>query len=83
MRAAAAELPQVGLVDALRIVWAFREDDQLYERAAVWWVGRFALEGQDRDLEGVQTAVSGPASVAMGLPGALEEQTNLCRESAE
>jgi hypothetical protein len=31
----------------------------------------------------VQTALSGPAGVTMGFPGALEELTNLCRESAE
>jgi hypothetical protein len=80
VRAAAVELPQVGVVDALRIVWAFRKDDQLYERAAVRWVGRFALEAKTATLEDVQTALSGLAGVATGFPGALEELTNLCRE---
>jgi hypothetical protein len=76
VRAAAAELPQVGLVDALRIVWAFREDDQLYERAAVWWVGRFALEGQDRDLggrsdRGLRPGIRGDGP--SGRPGGADE----------
>lgn len=80
VRAAAAELPTVGLGDALRIVWVFREDDRLYERAAVRWVGRFALESKTATLEDVQAALSGLAGVAMGFPGALEELADLCRE---
>ena len=80
MRAAAAELPHVGLGDALRIVWAFREDDRLYERAAVRWVGRFALEAKTATLEDLQAALSGLAGIAMGFPGALEELANLCRQ---
>ncbi|HKG17595.1 MAG TPA: hypothetical protein VKA96_07895 [Solirubrobacteraceae bacterium] len=80
VKAAAAELPHVGLVDALKIVWLYREDDQLYERAAVRWVGRFALEATSATLEDVQSALSGLAGVAMGFPGALEELANLCRD---
>jgi hypothetical protein len=80
VRAAAAELPQVELGDALRIVWLYRDDDQLYERAAVRWVGRFALEAKRATLEDVQTALSGLASVAMGFPSALEDLANLCRD---
>lgn len=75
-----AELPYVGLGDALRIVWAFRKDDQLYERAAVRWVGRFALEAKNATLEDVQLALSTLGAVAMGFPGALDGLANLCRE---
>jgi hypothetical protein len=78
--AAAAEPPQVNLGDVLRIVWLFREDDQLYERAAVRWVGRFALEAKNATLEDVQLALSTLGAVAMGFPGALDGLANLCRE---
>ena len=46
--AAARELPQVALDDALRICLVLRDGDHdRYERAAVRWLGRFALEGRD------------------------------------
>ena len=80
VKAAAAELPRVELGDALRIVWLYREDDQLFERAAVRWVGRFSLEAKKATLEDVQTALSDLSAIAMGLPGALENLAKLCRE---
>jgi hypothetical protein len=80
VRAAAAELPNLGLGDALRIVWLYREDEPLYERAAVRWIGRFALEAPRATLEDVQAAVSALAAVALGFPGALEELANICRD---
>jgi hypothetical protein len=44
--AAARELPQVALDDALRICLVLRDgDSDRCERAAVRWLGRFALEG--------------------------------------
>jgi hypothetical protein len=51
VRAAAAELPRVELGDALRIVWLMRDDDQLYERACVRWLGRFCLEAPQATLD--------------------------------
>ena len=80
VRAAAAELPHVGLDDALRIVWIYREDEQLYERAAVRWIGRFALEAPAATLEDMRAALSALAGVATGFPGALEKLANICRE---
>jgi hypothetical protein len=80
VRAAAAELPHVGLGDALKIVWLYREDDQLYERAAVRWIGRFALEAPAATLEDVQTALSAFGAVAIGFPDALTELANLWRD---
>jgi hypothetical protein len=45
--AAALELPQVALDDALRICLVFRDGDPgRYEKAAVRWLGRFALEAR-------------------------------------
>jgi hypothetical protein len=78
VRAAAAELPRVELGDALRIVWLYREDDQLFERAAVRWVGRFALEAKAATLEDVQGALSALRGIAMGFPTALDELARIC-----
>ena len=45
--AAARELPQIALNDALRICLVLRDGDpDRYERAAVRWLGRFALEAR-------------------------------------
>ena len=45
--AAALELPRIALDDALRICLVLRGGDPYrYERAAVRWLGRFALEAQ-------------------------------------
>src|ERR1700685_3130036 len=45
VRAAAAELPQVGLDDALAVVLLIeRDDDERYERAAVRWLARLVSE---------------------------------------
>lgn len=45
--AAARELPKIALADALRICLVLRDGDpERYERAAVRWLGRFALEAR-------------------------------------
>ena len=45
IRAAAAELPYVELGDALKIVAVMAaKQDHAYQRAAIRWLGRFALE---------------------------------------
>ncbi len=56
VRAAALELPRVGLADALRVCYLMRRNPDLYERAVVRWVGRFCLEGR-ADLDAVQEAI--------------------------
>jgi hypothetical protein len=51
VRAAAAELPQVGLDDALAVVLLMDEhDDERYERAAVRWLARLVAERPDVGL---------------------------------
>lgn len=80
VRAAAAELPRVELGDALRIVWLMRDDDALYERAAVRWLGRFCLEAATVTLEDVQAAASDLAAIAMGFPGSLDRLASRCRD---
>ena len=57
--AAAAELPQVGLRDALQVCLLLRDGDpDRYERAAVRWAGRFALEARDVSLDAIERAVA-------------------------
>jgi len=45
IRAAAAELPRVDLADALAVCMAIREaEPQRFERAALRWLARYAVE---------------------------------------
>ena len=47
VRAAAAELPQVDLADALEICALMADaEPERYERAALRWLARFTLEGR-------------------------------------
>jgi hypothetical protein len=81
IRAAAADLPRIGLSDALRVCWAMREDDGgLYERACVRWLGRFCLEAQDVDLADVRTAAGALDAIGQGADGrrALDALNAVC-----
>jgi hypothetical protein len=58
VRAAAAELPHVNLVDALAVcVLMSRRDDPSYERAATRWLARFALERPSVGLDDLERAL--------------------------
>ena len=77
--AAALELPRIGLADALRICLLFRDGDpDRYERAAVRWLGRFALEARGVTIEELRLA----ADVLDALPerpsDAMERLQRLC-----
>jgi hypothetical protein len=77
--AAARELPQVALDDALRICLVLRDGDRaLYERAAVRWLGRFALEARAVTIGDLRAA----AAALDALPGqsaeAMEQLHRLC-----
>lgn len=68
--AAAKDLPRIGLEDALRICLVFRDGDpERYERAAVRWLGRFALEAPDVTIAAIRTA----AEALDALPDAPDE----------
>ncbi|HLW96668.1 MAG TPA: hypothetical protein VKS25_14930 [Solirubrobacteraceae bacterium] len=57
VRAAAAELATIRLDDALRVCLLIRDNDpQRYERAALRWVARFAVEAAAATLGDVQAA---------------------------
>jgi hypothetical protein len=54
---AARELPRIALNDALRICLVLRKGDpDRYDRAAVRWLGRFALEGQKVTIRDLRSA---------------------------
>jgi hypothetical protein len=62
---AARQLPRVALNDALRICLVLRDGDpDRYERAAVRWLGRFALEARDVTIN----AIRGAAEALDDLP---------------
>jgi len=80
VRAAAAELPHVSIHDALRVCLLLRDDDDpaLYERAAVRWTGRFALEAHGVDLEAIQTAAAALNALPEAPGDAMETLAALC-----
>src|SRR5437764_2535869 len=78
VRAAAAELPRVDLGDALRILWLMREDELLYERAAIRWLGRFCLECPSASLEDVETAAKALRSVSWKPQEATRVLADIC-----
>jgi hypothetical protein len=53
IRRTARQLPEVRLEDALAICVAYRDEPDLYERAAMRWLGRFCLEARGATLEDV------------------------------
>lgn len=79
VRAAAAEVPRVALLDALRVCWALRDDDALYERACVRWIGRFCLEAKP-SLEGLDDAIAALCALPHHPDHSLRALTELCRE---
>lgn len=57
IRAAAAELPRVSLPDALEVCLLLRDHDSgRFEKAAVRWLGRFALEARGVTISAIETA---------------------------
>lgn len=78
VRTAAAELPQVQLSDALQILPLMRDDEVLYERAALRWIGRFCLECNTASLEEVE-AVGQALRLLLDHPGpAMDTLAEVC-----
>ena len=79
VRAAAAELPRVNLQDALEVCLLLRDQDaERFERAAVRWLGRFALEARDATLEAVQRAAAALDAMPRQPEAAMETLAALC-----
>ena len=77
--AAARELPQVSLDDALRICLVLRGGDPArYERAAVRWLGRFALEGRRVTIADLRQAAEALDELPARAGEAMERLQRLC-----
>jgi hypothetical protein len=79
VRAAAAELPRVALRDALEVCLLLRDQDgERFERAAVRWLGRFALEARGATLESLQRAAAAFDAMPRQPDAAMEVLAGLC-----
>ena len=79
--AAARELPQIALDDALRICLVLRGGDpERYERAAVRWLGRFALEARGATIDDLRMAADALDVLADHAAEAMERLQRLCLE---
>lgn len=76
----AKELPRIGLDDALRICLIMRDArPDSYDRAAVRWLGRFALEGRDVTVADLRSASQLLAELPHDREAALKRLDGLCR----
>jgi hypothetical protein len=79
IRAAAAELPQVDLGDALAVCVAIREaEPHRFERAALRWLARFCVERREATLADVTAAARAFEQMAARPVDALETLRRLC-----
>ncbi len=77
--AAALELPRIALDDALRICLVLRgSDTERYERAAVRWLGRFALEARGVTINDLRQAADALALLPDRAAEAMERLQRLC-----
>jgi hypothetical protein len=77
--AAALELPRVALDDALRICLVLRGGDPTrYERAAVRWLGRFALEARGVTIKDLHDAAEALDALPHRASEAMEQLQRLC-----
>ena len=76
---AARELPQIALDDALRICLVLRDGEpDRYERAAVRWLGRFALEARGVTIDALRTAADALDALPERPADAMERLQHLC-----
>jgi len=76
---AAIELPPIALDDALRICLVLRGGDpERYERAAVRWLGRFALEARGVTIEALRAAADALDALPERATEAMEQLQALC-----
>jgi hypothetical protein len=77
--AAALELPRIALEDALRICLVLRDGDpRRYERAAVRWLGRFALEAASVTIDDLRRAAEALDALPARPAEAMERLQRLC-----
>ena len=79
VRAAAGELPAVRLDDALLIACLIEEQDaDQFERAAVRWLGRFALERPSVRIEDLREAAIAFEALPVNPDAARARLADLC-----
>ena len=79
VRAAAAELPSVALADALAICLLMSErDDERFERAAVRWLARLALERPAIALDDLRHALVAFEALPHNPVAARQALAELC-----
>ena len=77
--AAARELPQIALDDALRICLVLRDaEPERYERAAVRWLGRFALEARGVTIDALRMAADALDALPERAAEAMEQLQAVC-----
>ncbi|UGS38628.1 hypothetical protein DSM104329_05058 [Capillimicrobium parvum] len=80
IRAAAAELPQVNLGDALSVCMAISQAEPgRFERAAVRWLARFCVERPAATVAEVRAAAAAFEAMPRAPEHALETLQTLCR----
>jgi hypothetical protein len=80
IRAAAAELPQVNLVDALAVCMAISQAEPgRFERAAVRWLARFCVEHPAASVADVRAAAAAFEAMPREPGEALVRLQELCR----
>lgn len=80
LRHNADRLAPIRLTDALRICLIVRDREPAqYERAAVRWLGRFALEARNASLTDLKRAAEALGSLPKDANTAMEELASLCR----
>ena len=76
---AARELPRIELEDALRICLVLRDGEpERYERAAVRWLGRFALEARGVTIDALRAAADALDVLPERPPEAMERLQLIC-----
>jgi hypothetical protein len=77
--AAALELPRIALDDALEICLVLRGGDpERYDRAAVRWLGRFALEARGVTIADLRAAADALAALPHYAAESMERLQRLC-----
>jgi hypothetical protein len=75
----ARELPQVSLGDALEICLVLRGGDaERFERAAVRWLGRFALEARGATILDLREAAAALSQLPADAPAAMQRLHQIC-----
>jgi hypothetical protein len=77
--AAARELPRISLDDALRVCLVLRDGEaERFERAAVRWLGRFALEAKGATMDDLRAAADALDALPAQPVAAMEQLQTLC-----